>query len=160
MNRSSVLVGCLVVTLVALGCSHSHERTQSWGADGTMVGDERRVDNGVVYELNRVLERNTVQGTGEYKAPNKLMAQKMARTLAEADVISQLGQTIQSADTTLISDDAKNRAMSVLRSSSDNIIQGYRPIAESYDEETQTATSVIELTNHRVIKQFERELHP
>lgn len=158
MSKVAIISAIVTIGACVFGCQHTYTSETQWGPDRTRISEKQTKDDVMTSELRRVLEQSAVQGKGSYKAVNELAAKEAAKMLAEKDVVDQLGQTVLRADTTLLSDDTRNRFQSVLRRSSNNMIQGYRVITNEYDDQTQTATCLIELVNYSVIEEFRREL--
>jgi len=127
---------------------------KKYGPDGTMVSKTYSENDKILYDLKRILEKETVRGKGKFKHETESMARVAATNLAINDLAAKAGEIIASQDVTLYND----KVYSVMRTEGRNIVKGYDVVYEKWDQDKQEYEIIIEMRGYKIAEEIVKKI--
>jgi hypothetical protein len=144
------MAGASLLLVFGAGCKTQVVETRQYGPDGTMTSHTKAENNKVLYDLKRVLEKETIRGTGKYTAEMESEARLTALNLAINDLAMKAGEVIASSDLTYY----KGETMNIVRTQGRNVVKGYDVIFEKWDAPSKTYTVEIEMRGYKMAEEI------
>ena len=108
----------------------------------------------ILYELKRILEKETIRGKGKFGHENEAMARVAATNLAINDLAAKAGEVVATQNITLYND----KIYSVIKTEARNIVKGYDVIFEKWDQDKKEYEVLIEMRGYKIAEEIVRQI--
>lgn len=152
--EKTIIILTLSLVMMLSGCATTVVEEKKYGPDGTTVSRTYSENEKILYDLKRILEKETIRGKGKFVHENEAMARVAATNLAINDLAGRAGEIIATQDVTLYND----KVYSVIRTQGRNIVKGYDVVFEKWDQDKKEYEVLIEMRGYKIAEEIVKQI--
>ena len=156
-KTSQVIKGFLVV-VVALSisaCTKTIVKETEYASDKQISYKSTTVDNKVIYELRKVFQKTTIEGTGVFESNNEGLARRTSINLAVAELAAQVQTKVRAESVIYNNKDVRD----VVENRVHALVNNYRIDLAGYDPGTNKYRVRVSITGEDLVREIEKRIY-